>query len=782
MLILFGNLNIISEEGLTKKIEVLEGMMGCGKALRNDAKLYTKDGFITIGDCAVGDLIYGEDGKLHEIVGKYPQGLKKLYKVVFSDGNEVICCADHLWTYQHPQDVKVGRFRTSSLKEIMSKDLFKQTGKCKNWQFFIPVTKPVNFNKVDLKINPYLMGLLLGDGSFLHNVSFTNSEVDICEKFESKVDSFRKYKSRNTFEYRIKKSSELFGNLKSLCLVGLKSEHKFIPNDYKYGSIEDRFALLKGLLDTDGYSTGNAFEYSSASKQLALDVKEVAESLGCVVTMSKKDITTYEHNGEILNGLPSYRLRITCSDLRMICSSDKHLSKINTVCQRKPNRTIRDIVYIGNDDCTCIEVSNPTKLFLTDGFIPTHNTTKMLEWIDNNPNEKYFYVSPNLSEVDVDGRIHNGVERVEFVSPSVDEHGTKIEHLNELLVQGKNIACTHKLYLSMDNFSMELIRDRGYTVILDEEINVIQSYDQYSFSDIKWLIQQGYISVDETDGSVTWLKEDDLLNSTDHRYFYCKNLCDKKSLYLTRFDISSEKAKKVMMVTQVPIKLLECAKRVVVITYLFKGSVLDRFLTLKGFEVEKFNDVRLESVKPSSFKDLLTIIPPDRFIEDYAMTSRWWHKEVTAESIKKVNNFLLRNARRYANDCTDVLWTCPKERAKGVSRSKGFLVNPIGYVNSPDLNGGKKSNWLSVHTRATNDYANKRVLMHCYNRFPLVDVASYLQDYGYPIDNNVFAVSELVQWLWRGCIRKGEPMVVVMGNKRMYNLLMRWLNDEFEGE
>lgn len=422
------------------------------------------------------------------------------------------------------------------------------------------------------------------------------------------------------------------------------------------------------------------------------------------------------------------------------------------------------------------------KIEVLECIMGSGKTNKTFQWIDKNPNEKYFYVSPNLSEVDVDGRIHNGVQNVEFISPSIDEHGTKIEHLNDLLVQGKNIACTHKLYLSMDTFSMDLIKDRGYTVILDEEINVIQSYDQYSFADIKWLIQQGYISVDETDGSVTWLREDDLVNSNDHRYFYCKNLCDKKSLYLTRFDLNSEKAKKVMMVTQVPIRLLECAKRVVVITYLFNGSVLDRFLTLKGFEVVKFEDVTLEQMKPSSFKHLLTIIPPDRKLEEYAMTSRWWHKELTAESIKNVNNFMLRNARRYANDSSEVLWTCPKERAKGVSKSKGFLIDPKGYVNSVNREGIKQSNWLSVHTRATNDYAHKRVLIHCYNRFPLVDVASYLQDYGYPIDNNVFALSELVQWLWRGCIRKGEPMVVVMGNKRMYNLLMRWLNDEFEGE
>ena len=420
------------------------------------------------------------------------------------------------------------------------------------------------------------------------------------------------------------------------------------------------------------------------------------------------------------------------------------------------------------------------KIEILDGIMGVGKSTSILKWIDQNPNEKYFYVSPNLSEVDVDGRVHNSVSTVEFISPSIDQYSSKSEHLNDLLVQGKNIACTHKLYLSMDNASMELIKDRGYTVILDEEINVIQSYDHYSFSDIKWLIQQGYISVDENDGSVTWLKEDHLLDSSDHRYFYCKNLCDKKSLYLTRFDINSEKAKKVMMVTQVPIRLLECAKRVVVITYLFKGSILDKFLALKGFDVVDFTDFDLPKVKPSSFKSLLTVIPPDKSIADFAMTSRWWHKDLSIDGVRKINNYFLRVSRRYAESNKDVLWTCPKDRAKGVSQSKGLVVNPIGFVNSVDESGTKVSNWLSVHTRATNMYAHKKVLIHAYNRFPLVDVSSYLQDYGHPIDNNTFALSELVQWLWRGCIRNGEPMVVAMANKRMYNLLIRWLNDEFE--
>ena len=420
-----------------------------------------------------------------------------------------------------------------------------------------------------------------------------------------------------------------------------------------------------------------------------------------------------------------------------------------------------------------------------DAIMSAGKTTAIIDWMDNNPQEKFIYVSPNLSEVDV--RIPTST-KLDFVSPKVDEYNpTKLEHLNQLLLEGRHICCTHKLYLSMTTYSMDLIESRGYTVILDEEINVMQSYKDYSFKDVKWLLKEGYINHNLTDGSVEWVKDDELLNSADHRYFYCKNLCDKKALYLTRFDKDSEKAKQVMMVTQIPIRLLECAKRVVVVSYLFKGSVLDKFLQLKGFKTKPFTDVCVVKKSPKDFKHLLTIVPPED-LDDCNLTSYWWtHKSTENKGLLRVQNYILRNARKYGGDAKYVCWTAPKERSKGVSTAskKAKLIDPIGYVYSKEyeiIDGeevyvGKKPCWLSAHTRATNDYAHKKVMIHCYNRYPLQDVASYLQDYGHKIDDDVFALSELVQWCWRGQVRSSLPMTICIGSKRMYELFMNWLNE-----
>lgn len=425
---------------------------------------------------------------------------------------------------------------------------------------------------------------------------------------------------------------------------------------------------------------------------------------------------------------------------------------------------------------------------VVDYLMGSGKSTAIFKWIDDNPNEKYIYVSPNLTEVDSNGRIHSAVSKVEFHSPTIDDSATKLEDLNKLLSQGKSIACTHNLYLSMNNISMDFISRHGYTVILDEEINVMKSYKQYSFKDIVWLMQEGYITRDDKDGSVIWLKEDELLDDRDHSYFFCKNLCDKKSLYLTRFDIESKTAKQVMMVTQIPIKLIECAKRCIAITYMFKGSVLDCFLKLKGFNTIPFKEVNIHKKSPRDIKHLITLVPPDSKTKNYAMTSTWWESKALKQNVLDIQNYILRNARKYAETPENLLWTSPKIRAKSENKnSKRELLNPIGfnfYKESIEIDDknlvDKKPCWISAKTRATNDYGNKKVMIQCYNRYPLHDVASYLQDYGHPVNPDRFCISEVTQWFFRGCIRNNEPMIWCCANKRVYELLVKWLEGDFD--
>ena len=128
----------------------------------------------------------------------------------------------------------------------------------------------------------------------------------------------------------------------------------------------------------------------------------------------------------------------------------------------------------------------------------------------------------------------------------------------------------------------------------------------------------------------------------------------------------------------------------------------------------------------------------------------------------------------------DIMWTCPKDNAYGVStNSKAIKLNPKGCVKYEDV-GETKYCWLSVHTRATNDYSNKSMVAHCYNRYPLQPIKVYLQSCGVPIDEERYAVSSLLQFVWRSRIRNGEPIVLLIPNYRMCKLFVDWLNGKFE--
>ena len=401
---------------------------------------------------------------------------------------------------------------------------------------------------------------------------------------------------------------------------------------------------------------------------------------------------------------------------------------------------------------------------VVDSMMGTHKTTNILKWMDANPNSKYIYVSPLLSEVGEGCRVHKELKNVTLEIPS-NEQGNKSDSLLSMLLAGDSIACTHSLYLAMREPHFKAILDNEYIVIIDEEVDVIGGFDRYSSNDLKWLLQEGEIEISEVDGSVSWIGERELIKN-GHKYSDFLQYCDSNSLY-------SSKRSSSIMVTQLPIKLFECAKKVIILTYMFEGNVLDCFLRLKGFEVVKFEGIELATVNKSKIRELITLIPPTPKMEGYSLSSSWW-KDANAKQINDVSNFIRTNSRNFNLKGRDVLWTAPKNRSAGSSLNKNIL-KPSGYI--LDAKSGTPC-YLSATTRATNDFAHKKAVFHCYNRFPLVSISSYLQDYGYPVDLEVFATSELVQWIFRGCIRKGKPMIVGIASKRMYGYFVKWLNKD----
>lgn len=368
---------------------ILAARPGMGKAQSLWSRIVTPDGYRLMGDIKVGDKVAGKNGCFNNVIGIFPQGKKKTYKITFSDETETYCCDEHLWYVESRKDRKNNRKgNVIDLKEIQ-KNL--TVNKDNRLNYSIPYCDPVQFFKKYLPINPYILGLLLGDGCICNGrVDFSNPEFDLVNALEELLPSEDQINyTGHGVDFRITKKKK--GKIKtttrqlleSLGLYGKKSHNKFIPKSYLTSSVEDRIELLQGLLDSDGFvSKGQCnIEYVTVSEQLKEDTKFLVESLGGYITYN---ICTgsYTKNGEKHIVKDYYRINIALPSSITPFKSAKHLSKFKQ--REKPFRKfIQSVEFIGEYDCQCIMVDADDHLYLTDDFIVTHNTAFVVSAMRN---------------------------------------------------------------------------------------------------------------------------------------------------------------------------------------------------------------------------------------------------------------------------------------------------------------------------------------------------------------------------------------------------------------
>lgn len=371
-------------------INLIVAPTGSGKALQNGTGVLTPTGYKPIESLVVGEEIFGDDGKIYNVSGVYPQGKKEKVIVRFSDGTQIPCSEDHLWNIQtsYQRGDKSLNWQTLSLKEIVEKYPLKvKTGNTWKKHIYIPMVKPLEFEFKEVPVDPYLLGVLLGDGGLSdagRAITFSGLDLEIVELIQPSLEKLgakleKVSESIKHPDYRIKsfekyKHTQLRPALKLLGILGAKSNNKFIPDVYKYNSKEVRLAILQGLIDTDGYCPGSSYEFVSVSKQLAEDVKFLCESLGLTATIvEKQPMFTYKE--EYKKGQIAYRLRIkTSTEISKIHKSSLK-GKNWKQGQSSARRTIDEIIKTSEFvEMTCISTTNPNKLFVTEGCVVTHNT------------------------------------------------------------------------------------------------------------------------------------------------------------------------------------------------------------------------------------------------------------------------------------------------------------------------------------------------------------------------------------------------------------------------
>lgn len=396
------------------------------------------------------------------------------------------------------------------------------------------------------------------------------------------------------------------------------------------------------------------------------------------------------------------------------------------------------------------------KITVIDSIMGSGKSSWAIQKMNEDKDGLYVYITPFLSEVQ---RIKENCNSKRFVEPKNLGNG-KLDSFNDLLKKGRNIASTHALFKMADEDTKDLINANEYTLILDEVMDVVTQISLEK-DDLPSMLELDLITIHEN-RRVEWNSDKD-----DYRgkYSDIKIMCKNNSVFMVN---------NCLMMWTFPVSVFESFKEVYVLTYKFKGQIQRYYYDLYDVCYE-YKSVRLnkstnkyevveyiENDDLSEIKKLIHIIPDTDKInrvgdEKYAFSKSWLsRKEVMYDTVKKNLENYFRN--KIKSKAKDNMWTTFKDykgKLSGVRYTKGFV---------------------SINSRATNDYVEKKNLAYCANVFLNPIVEHFFKQNDVSVDEDTYALSELIQWIWRSQIRRGDEINLYIPSRRMRNLFLDWLN------
>ena len=400
-----------------------------------------------------------------------------------------------------------------------------------------------------------------------------------------------------------------------------------------------------------------------------------------------------------------------------------------------------------------------------DALCGAGKTTACINMI-NRSDKKFIFITPYLAEVE---RIIKGCSQKNFVTPTgkyFDGH-TKLQDINRLLKQGRNIASTHSLFANYTEETKELIRSHSYTLILDEVIDLFRPVG-IDKGDIDMLLRKNIAS--KSGDEIVWADEE----YTGVTFNEIMQMSKSKNL----IDVGGS-----LFFWLVPIDIFQCFESVYILTYLFEHQPLKLFFDIHNISYEligtKFENGSYllcplsEMDRRVELKSKIHILKNEKLNEIgdeyYALSSRWFDKSLKENNRPKIEKLKnnLANVFRYhfIGEADKRMWASVNQYRKSI-KGKGY-----------------SNGFISFNRRATNEFAHKKFLAYCVNVFLQPWMVNYLKKLGAEqINQDMYALSILVQWIFRSSIRNGEEIWIYVPSKRMRIILEKWLDNLSRGE
>jgi hypothetical protein len=424
------------------------------------------------------------------------------------------------------------------------------------------------------------------------------------------------------------------------------------------------------------------------------------------------------------------------------------------------------------------KLRSKTKIIVSDAMPSSGKTTKIIEQMANDKCT-YIYATPTLSECHRIAGTHylekdelkqplkredGQYEKLDkthplyskyFKHPEYNNENGKLGSLYNLIEYGENIVTTHSLFEMLDENTLNLLNQlkgigKGYKLVLDETLGVWSTYNKITRSDLIGRINDGICTVAE-DGLITW--NESIFSSKDSKYQDFAEKCRNKQIYFIS---------KRVMYYEIPSHLFDVFQEVHILTYMFEHSELACFLRICGIEytINKWGKT-VDDIIP-----LIHILDHDKLNNlsgDLSFTQLKSDK-------KDIDNGVVQELRKAIHNLYSYVWPVPTQ----------FRLWTTGKTVSSII-GNKRYNksFLCFNTRGTNDYKHTTHLAYLLSVYMNPFLVRFLDNRGDGIDEEMYALSSMLQWIFRSAIRDGQEIYLYVPSVRMRGILLKYLNGQY---
>ena len=413
---------------------------------------------------------------------------------------------------------------------------------------------------------------------------------------------------------------------------------------------------------------------------------------------------------------------------------------------------------------------------IVDMVMGSGKSSAAITYMNEHPEKRFLYVTPFLDETE---RIVNACSALKFKTPSekIPEYRfSKSNHLRSLVNQRRNIALTHALFLRIDDVGAQAITDSGYTIIIDEVVDVFGDVPA-SQEDIKLLSEAGYLNSYETGGQYEYYRMSEKAYQYDGLMNEFFDNAKRGQIVQTNGWQGGKQIK--YGIWEVNRRLFTLSDEIFILTYMFDGMPMKGFLEANKLPYSfmyvrkeqdgkyRFSDVGEMPSYIQNLRNMIHVCDKDSINQigngEHDLSVNWTKggkEDGRLAALRRHVNTYFRRHIPEGIGADKTLWTTFKY---GRDEVKG--------------KGASDKNFLAFNAKATNAYGDRAALAFCVNVFMNPNLLNYLRHVGANVDEKKYALAVMVQWIWRSRIRNGQEIWIYIPSRRMRGLLLSWIDD-----